>query len=655
MPSTHKWIKSASDADLARELERVAAVDRLGAMTNDEILPFEETALAREMIAASDPLGGGSERLPDMDAGFSRFDRPRNLNSSDDIRFGMRRFHETKRTAPLERLDVAQVKASLSKPYRRSKRSKIPFKKSWLTSFRDDHPVRFVRFDIDAHFPHDGHPLWPDDDGDRLKAVIAKRDRNKRLLMDRFQALGIEALWTESPGDTLHFFRMDGSDDFDRVRVTGYYAFVRITPHTPAELRDLCAAFQSITGIEVSWATPKRLIRLPGQPGTPAIDPETCERIEQFYDDECPRKQQMATAMLVYEDLRPVKMLEALLSCEGLPEECVVETEERFDMMAVWAEEENEYPWETPPSEYKSNHSVPERDAERSGIPQEPPKQPTPHNKTLTAPQAPPKRLLAPLSLNDACTFTASTKYASIATHAIGGDAARVDEGVELVLDDFIESRPESSRTCSNRDEAARLLHRNILFMCRNFDPSKIRGIGPDVTEARRVQRKADERRIVRSLRLRDSHVVKAARMMGTPDWFVKKLTRFLPIYRNYAGRVAATALRKFFTKRELAWFRKLFVVVREFVQGFRCRQWGLHPAIADRVEGMSGGTVAMEEGRKAGGRNLYVNTVTPPVTPKLTVRRPQGLSLRFKPLLLPAQRWKPLAKAAFTAETVRA
>jgi len=61
---------------------------------------------------------------------------------------------------------------------------------------------------------------------------------------------------------------------------------------------------------------------------------------------------------------------------------------------------------------------------------------------------------------DDPCTFTVSTKYASAATHAIGGDADRVDEGVELVLDDFNESRPEESRTCSNRDEAAGLLRR---------------------------------------------------------------------------------------------------------------------------------------------------------------------------------------------------
>ena len=260
---------------------------------------------------------------------------------------------------------------------------------------------------------------------------------------------------------------------------------------------------------------------------------------------------------------------------------------------------------------------------------------------------------------DDPCTFTVSTKYASAATHAIGGDADRVDEGVELVLDDFIASRPAGSRTCSNRDEAAGLLRRNVLFMCKSYDPSMVRkGVGPEVAEARRVQRSSDERRIARSLRLRDSHVLKAARRMGTPDWFEKKLARFLPVFRGYAGRIAATALRRIFTKRELAWFRRLFVVVREFVQGFRCRQWDLHPAIAERVEGMSGGTMAMDGGRKAGGRNLYVNTMntdTCPATPKLPVRRPQGLSPRFKPFLLPAQRWKRLAGADFTAETVRA
>ncbi len=71
--------------------------DRSGPVSDEEILRFEEAALAREMIAAS---------------------------------------------GPLERLDVSRVEASLSKPYRRSK---VPFKKSLLTSFRDDGPVRFVR------------------------------------------------------------------------------------------------------------------------------------------------------------------------------------------------------------------------------------------------------------------------------------------------------------------------------------------------------------------------------------------------------------------------------------------------------------------------------------------------------------------------------
>ena len=432
------------------------------------------------------------------------------------------------------------------------------------------------------------------------------------------------------------------------------------------------------SGIEVSWATPNRLIRLPGQPGTPAIDPGTCERIDTdgAYGEDCPHRRRMAGAALIYEDLRPVDgaMLEALLSCEGLPGDCRAGTEEPeddFDILALWDEfMDEEDDRALAPSECRASHPdgegdaarrpVPERNAERSGLfsLRETPEQQTPRRPDDRVPAIPLKRPLSVPAIrdDDPCTFTVSTRYASIATHAIAGTADRVDEGVEHVLDDFIASRLPSSRTCSNRDEAARLLRRNILYMCRTYDPTMARqGIGPDVAEARRVQRRADERRIARSLRLQDSHVLKAAQRMGAPVGFLRKLAGFLPRFREWAGRVAATALRRIFTRAESVWFRRLFAVVREFVQGYRCRQWGLDPSLVEQVEGMSGGTVVVDGRRGAGGRNLYVRTVNYPNAPEPPVARPRVVSAPLDPFLLPLQRWKRPAEAAFTAGTVRA